>query len=113
LMPVNGVVSSLESHLRNNRDYSRHSSRTCSICGRIHDSRMGAEFVCKCGLCLDRQVHASLDLLQTAVSKKLEVAGGLWFSPGAFQHDAMMILYDPVTGARSEPNGTSCIWGVT
>jgi hypothetical protein len=35
------------------------------------------------------------------------MAGGLWFNPGAFQHDVMMILYDPVTGARSEPNGTS------
>jgi len=113
LMPINGVVSSLESCLRVDRDYSRHSSRTCSICGRIQDSRMGAEFVCKCGLCLDRQVHASLDLLHTAFSERLEVAGGLWFSPGAFQHDAMMILYEPAMAARSEPNGTSCIWGVT
>jgi len=74
---------------------------------------MGTVFVCKRGLCPDGQVHASLDLLHTAISKRLEVAGGLRFSPGAFQHDAMMILYDPVTGARSEPNGTSCIGEVT
>jgi transposase len=74
---------------------------------------MGALFECECGLNLDRNVNASIDLLQTAVSKRLEVAGGLWFSPGAFQHDVMMTLYDPVTGARSEPNGTSCIGQVT
>ena len=74
---------------------------------------MGAEFVCKCGFCLERQVHASLDLLQTAFSKRLEVAGGLWFGPGAFQHDAMMTLYEPAMAARSEPNGTSCIGEVT
>jgi len=46
-------------------------------------------------------------LLQTAISNGM--AGGLRFDPGAFQHDVMMILYDPVRGARSEPNGTSCI----
>jgi hypothetical protein len=34
-------------------------------------------------------------------------AGGLRFSPGAFQHDVMMALYAPVRGARPEPNGTS------
>ena len=39
-------------------------------------------------------------------------AGGLWFSPGAFQHDVMMVLYDPVRGARPEPNGTSPMAGV-
>jgi len=89
----------------------RNSSRTCPICGRIHDSRMGAEFVCECGWRLDRHINASINLLQTAISKGM--AGGLRFNPGAFQHDVMMILYDPVTGARSEPNGTSGIAGVT
>ena len=34
-------------------------------------------------------------------------AGGLWFSPGASRHDVMMALYDPVRGARPEPNGMS------
>jgi len=89
----------------------RNSSRTCPICGRIQDSRMGAEFVCGCGWRLDRHINASLNLLQTAISKGM--AGGLRFNPGAFQHDVMMILYDPVTGARSEPNGTSCMGAVT
>src|SRR4030067_2268731 len=109
-MPMNGVVSSLESYLRVGRDYPRHSSRTCSICGRTQDSRMSTVFVCKRGLCPDRQVHASLDLLHPAISKRLEVAGGLRFDPGAFQHDVMMILYEPAMAARSEPNGTRCIW---
>ena len=89
----------------------RNSSRTCPICGRIQDSRMGAEFKCECGWHLDRHINASLNLLQTAISKGM--AGGLRFNPGAFQHDVMMILYDPVTGARSEPNGTSCVGAVT
>jgi len=87
----------------------RYSSRTCPICGRIQDSRMGAEFRCECGWHLDRHINASLNLLQTAVSKGLEVAGGLRFNPGAFQHDVMMILYEPAMAARSELNGTSCI----
>ena len=52
-------------------------------------------------------VKASIDLLQTAVSKRLGVAGGLRFDPGAFRHDAMMILYEPAMAARSEPNGMS------
>jgi hypothetical protein len=69
---------------------------------------MGTAFVCKYG-----HIHARLDLLHTAISERSGVAGGLWFSPGAFQHDAMMILYDPERGARSEPNGTSCIGEVT
>ena len=107
MMPVNGVVSSLESYLRVDQDYPRHSSRTCPTCGRIPDSRMGALFVCQCGCCLDRHIDASINLLQTAVSKGLEMAGGLRFSPGAFQHDVMMILYEPEMAARSEPNGTS------
>jgi putative transposase len=89
----------------------RYSSRKCPICGRIHDSRMGAVFKCECGWQCDRHINASLNLLQTAFSKGLEVAGGLRFNPGAFQHDVMMILYDPEKGARSEPNGTSCVGG--
>jgi transposase len=68
---------------------------------------MGALFECECDWSLDRDVNASIDLLQTAVSKRLEMAGGLWFSPGAFRHDAMMILYEPAMAARSEPNGMS------
>ncbi len=89
-----------------------YSSRKCPICGRIQDSRMGAEFVCECGWHLDRHVNASINLLQTAISKGLEVAGGLRFDPGAFQHDAMMTLYEPEMAARSEPNGTSqCVQG--
>ena len=66
---------------------------------------MGALFECDWNL--DSNVDASIDLLQTAVSKRLEVAGGLWLSPGAFRHDAMMILYEPAMAARSEPNGMS------
>ena len=54
-----------------------------------------------------------IDLPPTAVSKRLGVAGGLRFDPGAFQHDVMMILYEPAMAARSEPNGTSCVKGVT
>ncbi len=53
----------------------------------------------------DRHVNAGINLLQTAFPKG--EAGGLWFSPGAFQHDVMMVLYDPERGARPEPNGTS------
>jgi len=56
---------------------------------------------------IDRSVNASIDLLQTAASKRLEAAGGLRFDPGAFRHDAMMILYEPAMAARSEPNGMS------
>ena len=89
----------------------RNSSRTCPICGRIQDSRMGAEFVCDCGWHLDRHINASMNLLQTAISNGM--AGGLRFNPGAFQHDVMMILYEPAMAARSEPNGTSGIVGVT
>jgi putative transposase len=85
----------------------RYSSRKCPICGRISDSRMGTEFKCECGWHLDRHINASINLLQTAISKGLEVAGGLRFDPGAFQHDVMMILYEPAMAARSEPNGTS------
>jgi len=89
----------------------RYSSRKCPICGRIQDSRMGTEFECECGWHLDRHINASINLLQTAISKGM--AGGLRFDPGAFQHDVMMILYEPAMAARSEPNGTSCVSGVT
>jgi hypothetical protein len=68
---------------------------------------MGALFECEYDWNLDRNVNASVDLLQTAISRRLDVAGGLWFSPGAFRHDAMMILYEPAMAARSEPNGMS------
>jgi putative transposase len=89
----------------------RNSSRTCPMCGRTQYSRMGTEFACECGWHMDRHINASLNLLQTAISRGM--AGGLWFNPGAFQHDVMMILYEPAMAARSEPNGTSCIVGVT
>jgi len=89
----------------------RNSSRKCPICGRIQDSRMGAEFVCECGWHMDRHINASINLLQTAISNGM--AGGLRFDPGAFQHDVMMILYEPEMAARSEPNGTSCIGVMT
>ena len=87
----------------------RYSSRRCPVCGRIPDSRMGTrrEFACECGWHLDRHINASMNLLQTAISKGLEVAGGLRFSPGAFQHDVVMTLCEPAMVARSEPNGTS------
>jgi IS605 OrfB family transposase len=89
----------------------RNSSRTCPVCGRIQYSRMGTEFVCNCGWHLDRHINASMNLLQTAISKGM--AGGLRFDPGAFQHDVMMVLYEPAMAARSEPNGTSGVVGVT
>jgi len=89
----------------------RNSSRTCPTCGRTQYSRMGAEFACECGWHIDRHINASINLLQTAISKGM--AGGLRFNPGAFQHDVMMILYEPAMAARSEPNGTSGIVGVT
>ena len=89
----------------------RNSSRTCPICGRIQHSRMGTEFKCECGWHMDRHINASINLLQTAISKGM--AGGLRFNPGAFQHDVMMTLYEPAMAARSEPNGTSGIAEVT
>ena len=88
----------------------RNSSRTCPICGKIQYSRMGTEFKCECGWHLDRHINASINLLQTAISRGM--AGGLRFNPGAFQRDVMMILYEPAMAARSEPNGTSGIVGV-
>jgi putative transposase len=83
----------------------RYSSKKCPICGTVQYSRMGAEFKCECGWHMDRHINASINLLQTASSKGL--AGGLRFDPGAFRHDAMMILYEPAMAARSEPNGMS------
>jgi IS605 OrfB family transposase len=82
-----------------------YSSKKCPICGSIQHSRMGTEFACECGWHMDRHINASINLLQTASSKGL--AGGLRFDPGAFRHDAMMILYEPAMAARSEPNGMS------
>ncbi|MBU1158484.1 MAG: transposase [Candidatus Thermoplasmatota archaeon] len=81
------------------------SSRRCPICRRLNHSRMGADFECECGWCADRHVNAGINLLQTAFPEGM--AGGLRFSPGAFQHDVVMTLYDPEMGARLEPNGTS------
>ena len=83
----------------------RYSSRKCPVCGRIQDSRKGAEFVCGCGWHIDRHINASINLLQTAASKK--AAGGLRFDPGAFQHDVVMVLCGPGRTVRPEPNGTS------
>jgi len=83
----------------------RYSSRKCPVCGRIQDSRKGAEFVCGCGWRIDRHINASINLLQTAASEK--AAGGLRFDPGAFQHDVVMVLCGPGKAVRSEPNGTS------
>jgi len=82
------------------------SSRRCPICGTIQHSRMGALFECECGWHVDKHVNAGINLLQTAFPEGM--AGGLRFSPGAFQHDVMMVLYDPARGARPEPNGASC-----
>ncbi len=56
---------------------------------------------------------AMIDLPRTAASERSGVAGGLWFNPGAFQHDVMMTPYEPAMAAWSEPNGTSCVKGVT
>jgi len=83
----------------------RYSSRKCPVCGRIQDSRKGAEFVCGCGWRIDRHINASINLLQSAASKK--AAGGLRFDPGAFQHDVVMVLCGPNKAVRPEPNGTS------
>ena len=50
-------------------------------------------FRCEGGWRLDRHINASLNLLQTAVSK--EMVGGLRFDPGALQHDVMTVLCAP------------------
>src|SRR4030042_2769445 len=87
-------------------------SSTCSTCGWIPDTRMGTDSICGCPWhAIERAIVHGTGLLHTAFSGRSGVAGGLWFSPGAFQHDVMMILYDPERGARSEPNGTSCTSG--
>jgi hypothetical protein len=88
------------------------SSRPCPTCGRIPDSRMGTEPTCGCPWHARNRAIVGTGLLHTAISEVLGVAGGLRFDPGAFRHDVMMTLYDPERGARSEPNGTSCIPGV-
>jgi putative transposase len=88
----------------------RYSSRKCPVCGRIQDSRKGAEFACGCGWHIDRHINASINLLQTAASEK--AAGGLRFDPGAFQHDVVMVLCGPGRVVRPEPNGTSGIRAV-
>ena len=88
----------------------RYSSRKCPVCGRIQDSRKGAEFVCGCGWRINRHINASINLLQSAASKK--AAGGLRFDPGAFQHDVVMVLRGPGRAVRPEPNGTSGIRAV-
>jgi transposase len=59
---------------------------------------MGAVFECGCGWRLDRHINASINLLQTAISRGM--VGGLRFDPGAFQHDVMMTLYEPAMAAR-------------
>ncbi len=48
---------------------------------------------------------ASTGQLPTAVRNM--TAGGLRFSPGALQHDVMMVLCAPYGCARPEPNGAS------
>jgi hypothetical protein len=72
---------------------------------------MGTALKCDCDWHMDGHINASINLLQTAISRGM--AGGLRFSPGAFQHDAMMTLYALSRGARSEPNGMSGIVGGT
>jgi transposase len=89
----------------------RNGSRTCPICGSVKGSRMGTGLKCECGWRLDGHINASINLLQTVISKGM--AGGLRFNPGAFQHDVMMILYEPAMAARSEPNRTSCVGELT
>ena len=83
-----------------------YSSRRCPVCGRIQDSRKGADFSCVCGWRINRHINASINLLRTAAP---EAAGGLRFDPGAFQHDVVMVLCGPDKAARPEPNGTSGI----
>jgi len=76
-----------------------------STCGRNPYSRMGA---CASFASSDRPIQALSEgagPLRPAACDR--AAGGLRFSPGAFQHDVMMALYAPVSGARPEPNGTS------
>jgi len=83
-----------------------YSSRRCPVCGRIQDSRKGADFSCKCGWRINRHINASINLLRTAAP---EAAGGLRVDPSAFQHDTVMVLCGPNKAVRPEPNGTSGI----
>ena len=80
-----------------------------SICGRNPYSRMGA---CASHAPSDRPIQALPDGAGPLLPAVFNMAaGGLWFSPGAFQHDVMMTLCDPARGVRSEPNGTSRSFG--
>ncbi|MFH1580238.1 MAG: hypothetical protein ABIE25_08805, partial [Thermoplasmatota archaeon] len=72
------------------------SSRTRSTCGRVLDSRMGACDACARSDAPIQAPSASAGLLPTAVSNM--TAGGLRFSPGALQHDVMMVLCAPYRG---------------
>ncbi|OGS57260.1 MAG: hypothetical protein A3K60_06225 [Euryarchaeota archaeon RBG_19FT_COMBO_56_21] len=87
-------------------------SGTCSTCGWIPDTRMGTDSICGCPWHDIERAIAGTGLLHTAVSEISGMAGGLRFSPGAFHHDVMMVLYEPAIAARAEPNGTSCTLGV-
>jgi hypothetical protein len=106
-------ASSRESEVGVDSNDSRHRSGKCSTCGRTQYSRINTRHVCKRGLFHHGDIHPSLDLLHTAVIERSGVAGGLRFVPGAFQHDVMMILYEPAMAARSEPNRTSCVGELT
>src|SRR4030042_5471290 len=85
------------------------SSGSRSTCGMTPDSRMGAYAESARSDAPIQAPFASAGPLPTAVYNL--TAGGLRFSPGALQHDVMMILCDPAMGARSEPNGASDIEG--
>ena len=52
---------------------------------------MGAEFKCECGWHMDRHINASINLLQTVISKGM--AGGLRFSPGALYVAASPVFF--------------------
>ena len=56
----------------------RYSSRRCPACGRMQDSRKGADFSCGCGWRIDRHINASINLLRTAAP---EAAGGSTVRP--------------------------------
>src|SRR3989339_406490 len=80
-----------------------------SICGRNPYSRMGAYVSYARSDTLIQASSGRAGPLRPAAFNM--TAGGLWFSPGAFQHDVMMALCDPVKGVRSEPNGMSRLFG--
>jgi len=58
----------------------RYSSRRCPACGRMQDSRKGADFSCGCGWRINRHINASINLLRTAAP---EAAGGVYGSTPA------------------------------